>query len=268
MIKDYFRTSAKLARTFQSKPRLYSMPKASTKAKTATTTKPYEKPKPNKDPKASHLYTDDNPSTTLHGTGFKDAATARHTIEIVSQRSLTYQWQVINTMYYRAKHHPARKKYELNPKSDKAASQGETFQEAMEILEKWLKHDYPEAKKRKREEGKEFKPLLKKETVKKYLDRVNRLDGFDEGKRFAELYAEYPKGKRLANVLVEDGKPEGRDWEILREIELGKLVDERQAAGQKGEEGLWDEKKGGCSDWHLRCVGWAWSPVGERRLPP
>lgn len=32
-----------------------------------------------KDPKASHLFTDDNPATTLPGTGFKDADTATNT---------------------------------------------------------------------------------------------------------------------------------------------------------------------------------------------
>lgn len=37
------------------------------------------KPGKEKDPKASHLYTDDNPETTLTGTGFKDAATATNT---------------------------------------------------------------------------------------------------------------------------------------------------------------------------------------------
>lgn len=35
--------------------------------------------KPVKDPKDSHLYTDDNPETSLQGTGFKDAATADKT---------------------------------------------------------------------------------------------------------------------------------------------------------------------------------------------
>lgn len=39
------------------------------------------KPVKEKDPKASHLYTDDNPETTLTGTGFKDAATATNTSE-------------------------------------------------------------------------------------------------------------------------------------------------------------------------------------------
>lgn len=32
-----------------------------------------------KNPKDSHLYTDDNPETTLQGTGFKDEATAQKT---------------------------------------------------------------------------------------------------------------------------------------------------------------------------------------------
>lgn len=32
-----------------------------------------------KDPKSSHLYTDDNPETTLQGTGFKDADAANKT---------------------------------------------------------------------------------------------------------------------------------------------------------------------------------------------
>lgn len=39
------------------------------------------KPAKAKDPKDSHLYTDDNPETTLQGTGFKDAATANSTSE-------------------------------------------------------------------------------------------------------------------------------------------------------------------------------------------
>lgn len=42
-----------------------------------------------KDPKQSHLYTDDNPETTLKGTGFKDVETANKTIALVSKRSLT-----------------------------------------------------------------------------------------------------------------------------------------------------------------------------------
>lgn len=37
--------------------------------------------------------TDDNPETTLKGTGFKDVETANKTIELVSKRSLTCKQQ-------------------------------------------------------------------------------------------------------------------------------------------------------------------------------
>ncbi len=213
----------------------------------------------------SHLYTDDNPSTTLHGTGFKDAATALHTLQIMSQRSLTYQYQVVNTMYNRAKHHPARKRYE-NGNAEKQALQGRKFDEAMAMFKDWLDHEYVDAKRRRKEEGRDFKPLLKKEVVKRYLSRLRQLETFDM--RFPELYAELPRGKRLANVLVHEDEPGGIDWEIMRELELAKLVEERAARDETGEEGLWNEGKGGCSEWHLRCIGWAWSPIVERRLPP
>jgi hypothetical protein len=78
-------------------------PKAATqtllKAKTTTTTAQAAGTHGKKQGKDSHLYTDDNPETTLHGTGFKDTEAAKHTIELVSKRSLTYQFQTINTMY-------------------------------------------------------------------------------------------------------------------------------------------------------------------------
>lgn len=38
-----------------------------------------EETKPAKEPKDSHLYTDDNPETSLQGTGFKNAAMAEKT---------------------------------------------------------------------------------------------------------------------------------------------------------------------------------------------
>lgn len=48
------------------------------------------KPAKEKDPKDSHLYTDDNPETTLQGTGFKDQATANNTSESFRSRSCPF----------------------------------------------------------------------------------------------------------------------------------------------------------------------------------
>jgi hypothetical protein len=47
-----------------------------------------------------------HPDKSLKNTGFKDSATANHTINLISKRSLRYQFDVINTMYNRAKYHP------------------------------------------------------------------------------------------------------------------------------------------------------------------
>lgn len=148
------------------------------------------------------------------------------------------------------------------------------MKDAMAIFGVWLDETYPLAKEARRVEGREFKPLLGKAVVGRYLERIRGVggegeDGDEDGdlvdcKLFAEVYVGLGKGKRLANTLVDDGRPEGEDWEIRRERALVGLTGKR---GMNGEEGLWNEK-GGVTDWHLQCIGWAWSPVGERRLPP
>lgn len=57
-----------------------------------------------------HLYNDFHPEKSLKNTGFKDAQSAEKTIKLVSKRSLRYQFDVINTMYNRAKFHPHKTK--------------------------------------------------------------------------------------------------------------------------------------------------------------
>jgi len=69
------------------------------------------------------LYTDDNPKDTLHGTGFKDKEKAIETFKLISKKPIIYQFQVINTMYNRAKYHPYRTK---------------NMEEAMKLYKKWL----------------------------------------------------------------------------------------------------------------------------------
>ena len=77
------------------------------------------------------LYNDLHAEKSLKNTGFKDREKAINTINLVSKRSLQYQFDVINTMYNRAKFHPHK-----------------TIQmeEAMVIFQKWLKK-YPKLKK-------------------------------------------------------------------------------------------------------------------------
>jgi hypothetical protein len=72
------------------------------------------------------LYEDTRPGRKkIKGTGFKDAKTARKTIKILKESGASKRRQIwtINTMYYRAKHHPHRTKGMI---------------EAMIVFRKWL----------------------------------------------------------------------------------------------------------------------------------
>jgi hypothetical protein len=69
------------------------------------------------------LYTDNHPETTLKNTGFKNKKSANNTLKLIKQRSLKYQFDVVNTMYNRAKYH----KYITND-----------MKSAMKIFKKWL----------------------------------------------------------------------------------------------------------------------------------
>jgi hypothetical protein len=225
-------------------------PASSTHPTRARTTKDIaganSKPKPKS---ASHLYTDDNPRTTLHGTGFKDSATAKTTISLVSRRSLTYQFQTINTMYHRATHHPHK-----TP----------AMEAAMAIFKEWIDLTYPAAKANLRGNG-GFKPLLSKEVVQRFVPRIESQLSKDDTK-FADVYLGMTKNKRMGNVLLDDKDPGGKDWEIERYEALSRLVpiSKDDKSGWKYEE-LWTEKKEPTAE-HLRLIAWAWSPVPGRTL--
>lgn len=71
------------------------------------------------------LYSDRNPKTTIKGFGYKDARKARNTLKKLKKlnKPEVYNFQVINTMYYRAKHHKYRTK---------------DMEEAMKVFKKYL----------------------------------------------------------------------------------------------------------------------------------
>ncbi len=69
------------------------------------------------------LYEDNHPETSTKGLGFKDKEKAIETLKIIKNRDLTYQKQVVNTMYNRAKYHPYQTK---------------EMREAMKVFKEWL----------------------------------------------------------------------------------------------------------------------------------
>ena len=69
------------------------------------------------------LFSDYNPKTTTHGSGFKDKKKALYTLKAIKNRDLKYQVNVVATMLGRAKKHP---------------SQTEEMREAIVVFNKWM----------------------------------------------------------------------------------------------------------------------------------
>lgn len=69
------------------------------------------------------LYTDYNPSTTIHGMGYKNKHKAIKSIKILKNQPKNRQIWTIISLYYRAKYHPYRT---------------DDMEDAMYIYAKWL----------------------------------------------------------------------------------------------------------------------------------
>lgn len=204
----------------------------------------------------SHLYTDDNPSTTLHGTGFQDSVVAQRTIDLVQKRSLTYQFQVINTMFYRAKHHP----------HPNARMEG-----AMTVFSEWL-NSYPDRKKQLPDYKKASRPL-----VQGYLEAIEQhqlhaLDSelpptepFQQALTWARTYVNMPPGKRLANTLT-CKDPQEPDMESLRLNNLQRLVPQDSKERDSKAWSLSEDHHKTVSDLHLQWILWGFTPAEKQAL--
>jgi len=153
--------------------------------------------------KKPELYNDLHPDKSLKNTGFKNYEIALKTINLISKRSLRYQFDVINTMYNRAKFHPYRTK---------------EMEDAMILFNKWLKK-YPKLKK---DEDKKYK-ILSLEQIYKY-EKIAEIYGVSEitrgikkgnktDKGFLEIYKELNgKATKLQYIPIKLNKPEGQDY--------------------------------------------------------
>jgi hypothetical protein len=78
---------------------------------------------PDKVNEEGDLYTDDKPNDTAKGTGYSDKKKAQKTIDIASKYNRQRRMAIINTMYYRAKHH---------------ANQTQDMRDAMKVFKTWI----------------------------------------------------------------------------------------------------------------------------------
>ena len=103
----------------------------------------------------SSLYTDENPATTIKGTGFKNKRIAKRTIELTSQPGVRYkQYWTIRAMRERAAHHP-----------NKSAG----IRDAIMVFDEWLEnYNEPSSQEKQlqRQEWEEFRRLCQSDANK------------------------------------------------------------------------------------------------------
>ncbi len=158
--------------------------------------------KKNSKTKSKDLYTDLHPKTTIHGTGFANEEAAQKTLELIKNRSLRYQFDVVNTMYNRAKYHP---------------KQTSDMKRAMGVYKKWLN----EYKKKKEKENKLY-PFLSLDVIKSYeklaekykVSEVARglVKGTKTDQGFLKILKSVSHPNKLQYIPVKKTNPKGQDY--------------------------------------------------------
>ena len=203
---------------------------------------PYEKLK-----KKLSLYEDYNPKTTVPGLGFKDEDTAVKTVKKIEKKPKIYQYQVINTLYNRAKYHPHQTK---------------DMRKAMKIFKQWL--DSYKTKKG----GKEKYPYLDLKIIN-YYDKLaehynisRKARGLEEPKTtdegFLTVYKKYD-AKNLKDIPVRKNNPSGANWEKTRINRINAKL------GQMKRQKLpFFNKDGNPTKMHTILIMWAYSPYQSK----
>lgn len=166
------------------------------------------------------LYTDDNPSTTIKGTGYVNKKKALQTLKLIEKRSINYQKSVVNTMLYRAKHHK-------NKTPD--------MEEAIKIFKSWM--DKNKNKKRKYEYL-DLKTIIAYEKladeygVSEVTRGIKKANKSDNG--FLVIYKKHKGNKgKMSFIPVKKSKPEGQDYDSMRESFLNSRLGQIKHAKTK-----------------------------------
>lgn len=132
----------------------------------------------------SKLYADDHPELSTKGTGFKNEKIAINTIKIISSRSLKYQFDVVNTMYNRAKYHP---------------NQTPDMLKAMVVFKRWLDKYI-----KKKELENKYKDFLSLDIIASYEKLADDYNINDKYKQFLKVYKKIKKPYKLQYILAND----------------------------------------------------------------
>jgi hypothetical protein len=208
------------------------------------------------------LFSDNNPTTTVPNTGFKDSKIAQKTIDDMKDRDIIFQFQVINTMYNRA----------LQVlKQSKSLESKKNIASAIALFKKWL-NDY----KTNKRGDKEKLPYLsvnainKLEFLAKYYDISHKARGLEKptltDKGFLVIYRTV-KGTpaKLRNLPVKKSVSDGQTWDKQRNQYIKRRIQMLKKAGY----GLIykdGEHKGLPTILHVNMMMNGYSPMNEKKL--
>lgn len=188
------------------------------------------------------LFGSENSETTFTGGGFKDKEKAKETLRLLEGRDINYQYQVINSMYNRAK---------VILKRTKDAEKVKNLQEAVDTFGDWL-DDY-----RTHSRSKENFGYLPLDTVHAFQDQAEE-QGVLKGKgpkgvSFIDVYEEAEGDLKKLRIKKVDGGDV--TWDVHRNRNLKPLVAKLNADNLP----LYTSK-GQPSKEHLGLIVWAYSP--------
>lgn len=202
-----------------------------------------------------HLFTDDNPESTVPNTGFANKEIVLKTLKDMEHRDIVYQFQVINTMYHRG----------LSVvKQTKDDGKKRDINEGLSLYKKWLSNYKSQDRKKEMHPYLSLDVVNELEALAEYYDISRKARGLDTStksdKGFLQVYREV-KGneKMLRTIPIKASNPGGITWDKYRNQYLTRRKTMLKNAGY----GLYHtsgELKGLPTKLHVNMIMWGYSP--------
>ncbi|PSN46417.1 hypothetical protein C0J52_15376 [Blattella germanica] len=182
------------------------------------------------------LFGSETTETTFQGAGFKDKEKALETIQLLEGRDITFQFQIINSMYHRAK---------VIHKRTKDPEKVKNLTEAIETFETWL-DDY-----RAHSRAKENFTYLPLDVVEAFLPLAEKYAIKSE---FLDVYRQAEGDLKKLRVLKAN---DDITWDVKRNNNLKPLAEKHKDAALYRTE---EKVRGLPTKEHVELVMWGYSP--------
>jgi hypothetical protein len=200
------------------------------------------------------LFGSETTETTFQGAGFKDKEKALETLQLLEGRDITFQFQVINSMFHRAK---------VIHKRTKDPEKLRNLSEAIETFENWL-NDYRSHSRAK--ENLTYLPLDVVEAFQPLADRYGvktELPSVEVS--FLKAYRNADGDlKKLRVLKVNPDDEKSITWDVHRNIHLKPLADRVKGDDAPPLYRTEEKVRGLPTREHVQLVMWGYSPEATK----